>query len=495
MTAQAQPRVDLRPRPPGPRLPQALPFAVGDELNYYFSSPGEPNNVHLEAWLPGRLNPGRLRAAVTAVLADTPRAAARRRPSGTWRTRDAWEFAARPDRDPVTEFQWRTVAELDAARARFVSSVPGLDSSPAFQLLLAQGPGWDSLILNAHHALFDGRSSLLLLEQIAARYSALSGPPGTDRRDLTGTGTGPAPVIHIGQLAPAPAAPGPAGAGRSGTGRFSTGRGQGRHAAPRLAGRRSARIARQHAAGHPATAPGYHLRLLDWPTVPVGAQRPGQPRVTVNDLLIAVLAETVNRWNSARLARPAFIRISMPMDSRSPGQNEMGNLSRLATVTVDPRRTGTLAETVAGQTRLAKAAPGPLVRPGQAAFTRTRLPVPVKRAVVRLALRWFGHLTCDTSLLSNLGICEPPAFGSLTPARLWFSGPAHMPRGLAVGAVSVGGRLQLCLRYRKALLDEAAGEAFAAEFAAALQAMSVNPMSVNPMSANTVPARAESRAS
>jgi len=46
-----------------------------------------------------------------------------------------------------------------------------------------------------------------------------------------------------------------------------------------------------------------------------------------------------------------------------------------------------------------------------------------------------------------------------------------MPRGLSVGAISVGGRLQLCFRYRKALLDDVAGRAFAAEYAAVLSAL------------------------
>jgi len=76
---------------------------------------------------------------------------------------------------------------------------------------------------------------------------------------------------------------------------------------------------------------------------------------------------------------------------------------------------------------------------------------------------------CDTSLLSNLGnVTEPPRFGSLVPERMWFSTTAHMPRGLSVGAVTVGGRLQVCFRYRHALLDEAAARDFAALYAAAL---------------------------
>jgi NRPS condensation-like uncharacterized protein len=467
MTAKAVPRSDLRPQPAQPqpsrprtaepRTAEPRPFAVGDEINCYFNSAAEPNNVHLEAWLPGRLDPECLRAAVAGALTDLPRAAARRVQATSWRTRDTWEFPAKPDRDPVAVVPWRTADELNAIRGQFLSTVPDLDISPAFTLLIAQGPGWDSLIFNAHHALFDGRSSLHLLELIAARYSALavSGRPAADPADLTG----PEPALGGGR----PPAGRPAAAGRR----------AGRHAAPRLAGWRTARIAGQRAGGQATALPGYRTSLLDWPGIPASPQRPGQPRVTVNDLLIAALAETVNRWNSARIQRPAYIRITMPMDTRSSGHDEMGNLSRLTTIIVDPRRSTALAEAVAGQTRLAKDDPAPLVRPVQSTIARARLPIPVKRSLVRLALRWFGNVVCDTSLLSNLGrISAPPAFGDLVPARMWFSGPAHMPRGLFVGAVSVGGRLQLCFRYRRALLDEAAGDAFAAEFAATLAALS-----------------------
>jgi len=195
--------------------------------------------------------------------------------------------------------------------------------------------------------------------------------------------------------------------------------------------------------------------------------------VTVNDLLIAALIETITRWNTGRRRRPGRIQISMPMDTRRPGHgDELGNLSRLGTVTVDPFRATDLIVAVADQARQAKSAPGPLVGRFQALLVRTRLPVVVKRGLLRLALRSVGSIRCDTSLLSNLGnVAEPPAFGTLTPTQMWFSTSAHMPRGLSVGAVTVGGRLNLCFRYRNALLDAAAGRDFAAEYAAALSAL------------------------
>jgi len=439
------------PAPSRGRRSRGRPFSVLDELNCYFDSPAEPNNVQLEAWLSGHLRPDRLRAAVTAVLAAVPAARARRAAAGWWRAGYAWEFPPGADIDPVSLTVWRDEAELDAARVRFLAAAPDLDRSPPFRLLLARGPEWDSLILNAHHAAFDGRSCVRLLQLIADQYGA-----GRQRE------------------APAPDRASAAGPrDRPGGSEPQAGNGPRPKGLP-LPLRNAARIASQHANGRAVrSTPGYGVSLLEWPGVPA-APRPGNgSRATVNDLLIAALIETVTRWNTKRRRPPERIQISMPIDLRPPGHgDELGNLSRLCTVTVEPFRVADLTAAVAGQTGQAKSTPGPVVSPAQAAVARTRLPVPVKRGLARLALHSVGAIGCDTSLLSNLGnITDPPKFGTLASTHMWFSTSAHMPRGLSVGAVTVGGRLHLCFRYRNALLDAAAGHEFAAEYAAALSAL------------------------
>jgi NRPS condensation-like uncharacterized protein len=434
-------------------------FSVADEENCYIDSPAEPNNVHLEAWVPGHLSAQRLRAAVAAVLADSPQVRIRRAGRTRWQARYGWECPPEPDIDPVSVLGWRTDAELTQARAAFLGVAPGLGHCPPFQLLLAQGPEWDSLILNAHHAALDGRSCVRLLSLIADRYSGRASdvqPAAADRGTARqGDGTvrqedGTARQGH-GSATPAPA----------GTTIRRTGR--------------PARIAAQHDDGRQAAVSAYGLSLLEWPGVPAspGGTAGGQP-VTVNDLLIAALAEAVARWNAARQHPPRQIRVSMPIDTRGPGRrDEFGNLSRLATIMVDPSLRAGQTAVVASQTRQAKEDDGTLVSPLSAAVAALPLPVPVKGSLARLALRSLGSMTCDTTLLSNLGNLSPvPAFGTLMPASIWFSTSAHMPRGLSVGAVSVGGRLHVCFRYRTALLDEAAGNAFAAEFAQALAALS-----------------------
>ncbi len=203
--------------------------------------------------------------------------------------------------------------------------------------------------------------------------------------------------------------------------------------------------------------------------------RPGsEPGATVNDLLIAALIQTVAAWNTARRRWSGRVRITMPVDTRPSGQrDEVGNLSRLCTVTVDPLAAAAdLTAAVAGQTRQAKGQHGPEVGPVPAAVARTRLPAPVKGSLLRLATRSVGRVGCDTSLLSNLGnVADPPRFATLSPTRMWFSTSAHMPRGLSLGAITVDGRLQVCFRYRNALFDAAAARDFAAEYATALSAL------------------------
>jgi len=426
MTTQAAAR---QARSAAPR-----PFGLVDELNCYFDAPAEPNNVHLELWLPGHLDPARLRAAVAAALAAEPLAAGRRARGGWWRGGFTWEFPPAADEDPVATAAWRDEAELEESRERFMAAAPPLDRSPPFRLLLAQGQERDSLILNAHHAAFDGRSCLRLLRLIAEHYD--------------GTGL-------------VPPAPGQ---------RWET-------RLPRTAGtawpggravrgvRYKGRIAPRNADGQRTrTAPGYGFFLLGWPGVPAVAGG------TVNDLLVAALIEAIGDWNAAAGRRPGRVLISMPVDARGPGGgDELGNLSRLCTVTADPSAADLLAA-VAAQTGPAKRQPGPPVGPALTAVARMPLPTAVKRRAVRLAVRTVGRVQCDTSLLSNLGnVTEPPRFGSLTPDRMWFSTTAHMPRGLSAGVVTVGGRLSVCFRYRHALFDFSAARDFAALFVAALE--------------------------
>ncbi len=196
--------------------------------------PDEPNNVHLEVWLPGHLDEARLREAVGRCWPASRPPGSAGPPGRRWRRGYAWEIPPQADRDPVSVTNWRTEAELDAARIRFLAAVPPLDCSPPFRLLRARGPEGESLILNAHHAAFDGHSCLLLLGLIADLYSGRELPA----RSRTGA--------HSGRARP------------------------GTCAVAARALRRTARIA---PGARDDRAPGYGYCLLGWPSVPAVPQR------------------------------------------------------------------------------------------------------------------------------------------------------------------------------------------------------------------------------
>lgn len=223
------------------------------------------------------------------------------------------------------------------------------------------------------------------------------------------------------------------------------------------------------------------IALSPVPAVPATVSDAGG---TVNDLLIAAMIMAIGRWNAARDRGRGRIRVTMPVGARPAGDDTaIGNLSRLTAVTAyaaDSQRSrgglgnlNDLVTEVIRQTGRAKAHSGPQVDPLSAALTSLWCPAAVKRLLLRLALRTLGSLICDTSLISNLGrLADPPRFGPAAATSMWFSTPAHMPRGLSLGAVSAAGRLHLCFRYRRALFDETAAAQFAQAFASALADLS-----------------------
>jgi NRPS condensation-like uncharacterized protein len=415
------------------RAPGSLvPFGLLDELGCYHDAPDEPNSVHLELRLPGRLDETAFRAAVNQAIAQAPRAQARRARVRPLASRYRWEPVSALDADPVATTAWSSEDDLGRLRARFFATAPAIDAAPPLRLLLAKGRDETCVILNAHHAAFDGIWCLELLRRVARAYLAPGHPP---------------PVVTP------PAAERPSVAGTVPAGAAPASRG--------VLPRRVTRIAPVPSADRA----GYGFHVLPPVVVPsVMATAPGAP-VTVNDVLVAALVATIGQWNTGH-GRPARdIKVTMPINTRRPGQElTTGNCNRLVTVSAAGSE-GSAADilgSIARQTCWAKGHPRPEVGLFSRGLAAAPLPVAVKRAAMRGYLRSAGQFLCDTTLLSNLGnIADPPRFGQLAATRVIFSAPAHMPRGLSVGAISTGGQLQLCLRYRHALLTEEAAASFA----------------------------------
>jgi NRPS condensation-like uncharacterized protein len=214
--------------------------------------------------------------------------------------------------------------------------------------------------------------------------------------------------------------------------------------------------------------------------VPRPAREGSGPFPTVNDLLVAALIRTVDRWNTAHGRGGGRIRVSVPVSDRGHGKGwaDPGNQTRLIRITACRRERadpGRLLAHVAAQTRAAKRRPTAGLDATSRLLATGWAPAAVKGPTVRLARYLAAPLCTDTALLSNLGVIScPPSFSGGTEP-LWFSGPARMPRGLGVGAVTIAGQLHLCVHYRHSLLDPDAAADFTALYCEALGELTGSP--------------------
>ncbi|MEU3465724.1 hypothetical protein ABZ721_38035 [Streptomyces sp. NPDC006733] len=434
----------------GPPLTGAIPFTAVDESADLLERRGEPNLILLELALAGRIDAGRLRAAVGAALGAHPMARARRAPGGPWRRRSAWEIPSGPDLDPLTVAA--PGAEPDTERRRLMDTHVPLPSSPALRLRLLPSDGGDRVLLAAHHALFDAIGCLGFLGSVAEAYN------GTPARPAAAVPQAP-PVTGVPHVPHVPDAPG-----------------DGR---PELFPR-AVRVARSSASG----SGGYGCVLEVFSAERTSALTTAARRrsATVNDLLITALAVAVACWNETHHRRSGPVRITMPINARATGQRFDGirNLSRLTSVSAAAGEPGDLLASVARQTRRAKGSSAPAGGPAAQVLGSPALPYGVRRALVG-PVRAAARLLADTTMLSNLGrLPDPPAFdGAGATTGLWLAAPAPMPRGLSVSALTVLGRLHLAVRHRHAVLDAPAARAFTALFVGALDELAALPTAVH----------------
>lgn len=439
------------------------PFTPIEELDLYLENAAEPSLIQLETPVRGHLDYAVLNSALAAGLAADP--AARRHLAATsqWFRRLHWQAdePVNPGReaDLVVVAGWRTAGQLAELRER-LSAWPIPLRDYAVRLIVAAGPEHDVVIQQTHHAAFDGISSLALLAAIGAAYAERAGNlPGTGPR------VAPPPADRL------PMTAGPASS--SGAARILV-------ALTRIAARLPGAVTR--IAAHTAWPgrPGYGYAHRSVP-VPRPVRQGGGPWPTVNDLLVAALIRTVDRWNAAHGRHGRRIRISVPVNGRDHGSRWAGpgNQSRLIRVSArhrehaDPAR---LLAHVATQTRAAKQRPTAGLDAASRLLAAGWAPGVIKRWTARLSHHVAAPVCADTALLSNLGVIpDPPSFGGNSTEPLWFSGPARMPRGLGVGAVTAGGRLHLCVHYRYALLDRDAAADFTALYCQALGELAGRP--------------------
>lgn len=419
----------------GRELPR-VPFPVVDEIARHCAQDTEPNTVHIEIHLPGRVEPGRLRAAFGQALGRYPRALMRERRRGPLARRYEWELTGTPDTEVVV-FPPRAPGALARARERALADAPPLTVSPPLRLEVVEEPERAGCVLlfTLNHTALDGPACLRLAATAAEIYSGA-----------------PAPVV------PPPARPAPGAPSH-------------RAAGPSLPAR-PARVA----AGAPGPVPGNSMLVTE---LPVPRREPGAA-CTVNDQLMVATALTVADWNRAHGAPGRPLRITMPVDDRSRGpEMPIGNGTRLVEVGFTAAETAgqdirALLCRTAERTRALKARPRPQLGSAAQLLTAPVVPVAVRAGLTR-GLRLLAAPWTSTTLLSNIGrVPYPLDFGDAGRATaVWFSAPARMPRGLTVTTASTGGRLHLVLRWSRALLGDDDGVRLSELFAHHLRATEV----------------------
>ncbi|MCX5363869.1 condensation protein [Streptomyces sp. NBC_00124] len=425
--------------------PARIPFPVVDEVSRHCLQEEEPETVHIEVHLPGRLDPAGLRKAFHDALLRHPRILMREA-RGTWyRRRYEWELTERPDVEVVT-FPAPGRDALRDARTRALTTAPPLTDSPPIRLEVVEGAGraegseatdvvgWgraqaqrpssrlsDStvLFLTINHTALDGPACLRVLATAAELYGGRDNSPA-------------APPVRTTEIRQDPA---------DTPSNWSP----------------PARVA----PGAPEPSPGNGMLVTELPL----PHRPKGAPYTVNDQLMVATALTIAHWNREHGAPPRPLRITMPVDDR-PRDTSMpiGNGTRLVEVPFSPDELTTtdlpgLLERTATRTRALKSLPRPQLGRGATLLTAPVTPVAWRAALTRGLRRAAGPWT-STTLLSNIGrIPYPLDFGEEAGRAhaVWFSAPARMPRGLTVTTASTAGRLHLALRWSRALLSHGDG--------------------------------------
>ncbi|MFJ2001141.1 condensation protein [Streptomyces chartreusis] len=501
MTALQQPA-----RAEGPsRPPVRVPFPVVDEVARHCLQEEEPETVHIEVHLPGRLDEGRLRTAFAQALGRHPRILMREAPGRWYRRRYEWELTAEPDVE-VVSFPSPGRNALRDARTRALTEAPPLTLSPPIRLEVVQRSGpvegseaTDAVGETRGGAPAGGRAVGKTRGGAPAEGRTAGetrgGTPAGERTAGETRGGTPAGESAVGGPTP-PQIPDPGPGEPLGTVLFLTinhtaldgpaclrvlataaeiygGRDNSPAAAPVRTQEAPppteetpsnwsppARVA----PGTPEPSPGNGMLVTELPL----PHRPKGSPYTVNDQLMVTTALTIAHWNREHGDRPRPLRITMPVDDR-PRDTTMpiGNGTRLVEVPFTPEELAAhapadmpaLLHRTATRTRALKSLPRPQLGHGAALLTAPLAPVAWRAAVTR-GLRRAAAPWTSTTLLSNIGrIPYALDFGADAGRAhaVWFSAPARMPRGLTVTTASTAGRLHLALRWSRTLLSHGDG--------------------------------------
>lgn len=428
-----------------------FPYTVLDELFLNLERDGEPWTIQVEVEVDARLEDERLRAALHTAMAVHPLALARREPITGLEYDYTWRVCAEPDVDPFSVVDCDGEAALAQERRELYSTPIPLGLAPPLRVRLAHLPGRDVLMLCVHHAAFDGVGAVRLLRAVAAGYGDLE-PADSD-----------VDVIGLAEAREMPETLVPRGL-----------RGLLRRAGHQ--GRLLRELADAPARLAPSgdrDEPGYRFVHRSLAAGGLG-RRPGQPEgPTANDRLLATVHLSVERWNADHGRPTGRVAVMMPVNLRPPAWRTkvVANLATIVTVSTNAADRVSPDACLAAVHRTTRRLRRPEAVTSLLPALRLGRPLPLllRSLILDGVMLGTRDRVVDTVALSNLGRIEPlvglPAHET---AQVWFSPPARMPLGLAIGVVTVGDRTHVVLRHRPPLLGPHAARAFADLFVATL---------------------------
>jgi NRPS condensation-like uncharacterized protein len=424
----------------------SVPLNLLDEHFLNLDQEREPWGVHLEVRVSGRLDPGRLAEAIRAAALRHPMARAQLAPAHPADLAYRWEIVESLEQTPLTVVDCPDEAALADTREALFAVSPSVAVAPPFAVVVAQGPGGDTVLLSLHHAAADGVGAVRLMRSILRAYARVDDPvPPFD----------PLSVRNVLALA----------AARSGRERLARRRALARAAAQRLGP--ITRVARDGGDRRPGY--GFELLALSRDETAAVVAKHGE-HATVNDVLLAALATAIGRWNRAHARHVGRMALTMPVNLR-PAEwraEVVGNFASYVSVPFAAGEHVDLAGAIDAtaertrrikEDRLAGLVVDLLVGP-------SLLPVAAKRHLQDL-IPLAGDRIVDTASLSNLVRLDGwPALGAEAGRveAVWFTPPGRAPLGAALGAATVDGRLHIAMRYPHTQFDRETAPAFTAVY-------------------------------
>ena len=386
-------------------------------------------SVQLEARFGGSLDEDRLRTALGAALGST-----------------------RFERDPLEVADCAGDETLDATRTRLHTMALDAAASPPLHACLARHPSGDVLMLTLNHAASDGFGALRVLRATGAAYAG-----DGDREPLEFLACTDLPVRPAAAYVPPP---------------------------PERVRKRAVERARdaltrpaQLAADEPQDDSGVGFELVSLTADETRRLQAADPAAGATNALVAALHLAIGAWNAER-GEPCHaigVLVAADMRPRDWDEDTIGNFSVNTRFTTARRnRSGAAAAlwAIAAQMKRSERE-----RTGTALIAGLRrnglLGLWAKQSSVVLRPLTTNH-TVDAALLCDIGAVEgEPWFGEDAGeiAELWFSVPSRSPLSVSVGAVTVGGRLHLTLRYPRCLFSPVAARRFAQRYAERLRAL------------------------